>query len=140
MITWAALIFGLVALLLGRWLRTGPSPGSRAGGVPTWDCGYAAGTARMQYTASSFADGLVGGLRWLLGPVVHQPRLAAWFPRASRYASPVPDPVLDRAAGPALGLAAKGASLLRVAQGGSLHVYLLYVLLTLLALLVWMMV
>ena len=50
----------------------------------------------------------------------------------------MPDPVLDRAAAPGLRLTLRGAALLRVAQGGALPVYLLYVLLTLLVLLVWM--
>jgi len=133
-ISGAALALGLLALLLGRWLR----PVSRGDSLPTWDCGYAAPDARMEYTASSFADGLVRGLRWALRPVVHLPRVSGWFPRATRYESQVPDPVLDRAAAPALRFTVKGAALLRVAQGGALPVYLLYVLLTLLALLVWM--
>jgi hydrogenase-4 component B len=133
-ISGAALALGLPAFLLWRWLR--PLP--REGDLPTWDCGYAAPEARMEYTASSFADGLVRGLRWALRPVVHRPRVSGWFPRPARYESQVPDPVLDRAAAPALRLTVKGAALLRVAQGGALPVYLLYVLLTLLVLLVWM--
>ena len=36
----------------------------------TWDCGYAAPTARMQYSASSFADLLVG-LTHFAGHVVY---------------------------------------------------------------------
>lgn len=134
MLTWAAVILGLLALLLGRWIRAVP----QGRDLPTWDCGYAAADARMQYTASSFADGLTRGLRWALRPVGHLPRVAGWFPRPARYESHVPDPALDRAASPALRLAVRGAGLLRVAQGGALPVYLLYVLLTLLALLVWM--
>lgn len=134
MLTWAAVVLGFLVLLLGRWLRPAP----REEDLPTWDCGYAAVDARMKYTASSFADGLVRGLRWALRPAAHLPRLAGWFPRPARYESHVPDPVLDRTASPALRLAVRGAGLLRVAQGGALPVYLLYVLLTLLALLVWM--
>jgi len=133
-ISGVALALGLLALLLWRWLRPVP----QAGDLPTWDCGYAAPDARMEYTASSFADGLVRGLRWALWPVVHRPRVSGWFPRLTRYESHVPDPVLDRAAAPSLRLTVKGAALLRVAQGGALPVYLLYVLLTLLVLLVWM--
>ena len=132
----AALGLAILALLLARWLRVPPQVGDR----PTWDCGYAAPGPRMQYTASSFADGLVRGLRWALRPVARLPRVSGWFPRLARYESHVPDPVLDRATTPALRLAVRGASLLRVAQGGALPVYLLYVLLTLLALLVWMVV
>ncbi len=143
MISVVALVLGLLALLLWRWLRPmspmpPTSPTSHDGDLPTWDCGYAAPEARMQYTASSFADGLVRGLRWALRPVVHLPKVSGWFPRPTRYESHVPDPVLDRAAAPGLRLTVRGAALLRVAQGGALPVYLLYVLLTLLVLLVWM--
>ncbi|MBP1772158.1 MAG: Ech-hydrogenase-related complex, NuoL-like integral rane lipoprotein subunit [Holophagaceae bacterium] len=132
----SALAFALVllALLLGWWLR----PARQATEPGTWDCGYAAPSARMQYSASSFADGLVRGLRWALWPLVHRPKVAGWFPRAARFESHVPDPVLDRAAAPAFGLAIRAAALFRVLQGGELPVYLLYVLLTLLSLLVWM--
>jgi hydrogenase-4 component B len=52
----------------------------------------------------------------------------------------VPDPVLDRAADPIFRFLAVGATLLRIFQGGQLHLYLLYVLLTLLLLLLWMVV
>jgi len=140
MISVVALVLGLLALLLWRWLRpmSPMPPTSHDGDLPTWDCGYAAPEARMQYTASSFADGLVRGLRWVLRPVVHLPKVSGWFPRPTRYESHVPDPVLDRAAAPGLRLTVRGAALLRVAQGGALPVYLLYVLLTLLVLLVWM--
>jgi len=107
-------------------------------GQPTWDCGYAAGSARIQYTASSFADGLVTAMRLVLWPQVHWRRILGLFPSQRSYRSHVPDPVLDRTAGPGLDLAARGLSLLHVFQSGQLPLYLLYILLTLVALLVWM--
>jgi len=134
LISGVAVVLGLLAFLFWWWIR----PVQPAADLPTWDCGYAAPDARMQYTASSFADGLVWGLRWALRPRVRFPRVVGWFPRPTRYESHVPDPVLDRAAAPALRLSIRGASQLRVFQGGELPVYLLYVLLTLLVLLVWM--
>jgi hypothetical protein len=94
----------------------------------------------MQYTASSFADGPVSGLRWVLLSRIHRGKVRGLFPGPAHYESHVPDPVLDRAAAPALRLSARGLSLLRFVQGGHLPVYLLYVLLTLLTLLVWMVV
>ena len=131
-----ALAFLGLALVLGLWLR----PRRRDATLPTWDCGYAAPSARMQYTASSFADGPVSGLRWVLLPRIHRGRVRGLFPGPAHYESHVPDPVLDRAAAPALRLSARGLSLLRFVQGGHLPVYLLYVLFTLLTLLVWMVV
>ncbi len=123
----------LLALLLALWLRP-----KQTADRPTWDCGYAEPTARMQYTASSFAAAPVAGFRWALLPVEHRPRLRGLFPGPARYESHVADPVLDRAATPGLRLGARGLALLRVVQSGQLPVYLLYVLLTLMVLLLWM--
>ena len=123
-----------LAYVLWRWLR--PQNPDRS--QPTWDCGYAASTARMQYTASSFADGLVGGLRWALWPRSQGGEVAGTFPADRPFASQVPDLVLDRVANPVFRVVSLGASLLRFFQGGQLQVYLLYVLLTLLTLLLWM--
>jgi hydrogenase-4 component B len=133
-LTVLALVMAAVAILLWRWLR----PSTQRGTQPTWDCGYAAANSRMQYTASSFADGLVGGLRWVLWPSSHGGAVAGNFPSDRPFESHVPDPVLDRAADPAFRFLAMGAALLRFVQGGHLQLYLLYVLLTLLALLLWM--
>lgn len=124
-----------LAALLALWIRP-----ARSAEIPTWDCGYAEPTARMQVTASSFAAGPVAGLRWALLPEEHPPRVRGLFPAPAHYEGHVADPVLDRAAAPGLRLAARGLSLLRVVQGGQLPVYLLYVLLALMSLLVWMVV
>jgi hydrogenase-4 component B len=129
-----ALLMLVVGWLLWRWLK----PAAPGGALPTWDCGYAAANPRMQYTASSFADGLVGGLRWVLLPRSHGGAVTGAFPRAEAFESHVPDPVLDRIANPVFRGLAVGASFLRFFQGGHVHLYLLYVLLTLLALLLWM--
>ena len=129
----ALVMLGLV-VLLWRWLRPMDSEST----LPTWDCGYAVSNPRMQYTASSFADGLVGGMRWVLWPKVHGGNVTGSFPVDQPFESHVPDPVLDRLADPVFRSLSAGATLLRFFQGGQLHVYLLYVLLTLLTLLLWM--
>ena len=95
---------------------------------------------RAQYTASSFADGLVTGARWALFPKVHEAQVQGPFPEPARFKSQVPDPVLDRVLDPAFRLGSRGLALLHVFQTGQLPVYLLYVLLTLLFLLIWMVV
>jgi hydrogenase-4 component B len=121
---------------LWRWSR-----GSRPGGrVPTWDCGYAAPTARMQYTASSFAEGLLRWLGWLLRPEIRKPRIKGLFPGASSLHTRFPDLVLERGLEPGLDGASRLLGGFRFLQAGHLPVYLLYVLLTLLALLLWMVV
>lgn len=97
----------------------------------TWDCGYAAPSARMQYTASSFADGLVGLFRWALWTEVHAPRAARLFPETARLHTHLPDPVLDRLALPGAAWLARASLSLRWIQRGRLHAYVLYILIAL---------
>lgn len=136
MLTALALTLVALALLLGRWLGRRPAPGN----LPTWDCGYAQPVPRAQYTASSFADGLVTGARWVLFPKILAARVRGLFPKSAHYESHVPDPVLDRALDPAFRLGFRGFTALHVFQTGQLAIYLLYVLLTLLFLLIRMVV
>ncbi len=137
LLTCIALPLLALAALLWQWARKGASTGAD---LPTWDCGYTVPLPRAQYTASSFADGLVSGMRIALWPHVHLPKLKGFFPFPGRFQSHVPDPILDRLAAPTLAFTAKGFTLLRFFQSGQLQVYLLYILLTLVALLVWMVV
>jgi hydrogenase-4 component B len=131
-----ALLGGLLvtAVALRRFVRGRPV----AEGA-TWGCGYAEPTPRMQYTSSSFAQMLVWLFAWALLPRTRKPkpRRVGLFPGKSGFHSEVPDAVLDRAARPAFGAGAWLLSKLRVFQGGSIQVYLLYVLLALLVLLIW---
>ncbi len=99
---------------------------------PTWDCGYAAPSARMQYTSSSFAGMLVGLFAWALRPRVTPVRLATLFPSPASFHSEVPDTVLDRFIFPATRVVARALVWFRWIQQGSIQVYLLYVLATLL--------
>jgi hydrogenase-4 component B len=110
---------------------------ARAAVAVTWDCGYAAPAPRMQYTASSFAGGLVALFAWALRPQAHAPRIAVPFPRRARFESHLPDTVLDRALTPGFHLVARIFRWMRPIQHGSVHVYLLYILGALLALLLW---
>jgi hydrogenase-4 component B len=105
--------------------------------APTWGCGYIAPTSRMQYTSSSFAQMLVTLFGWALGPRRRSPGDLPLFPAASKFHSDVPDAVLDRALLPAFRFGARLAGYLRVFQRGSIQLYLLYIFLTLVALLVW---
>jgi hydrogenase-4 component B len=122
----------LVLLVLGvGFLVPLVRPSRSARGV-TWDCGYAAPSSRMQYTASSFAELLVGIFSWALHPVERATRPATLFPQAVGFSSQVPDVVLDRAVLPASRRVARAFVWFRWLQHGSIHMYLLYVLATLL--------
>jgi hydrogenase-4 component B len=133
-VTLVAFLLGAMIVALGAWLLARTRV---AASVGTWDCGFAAPTARMQYTSSSFAEMLVGMFRWALRPSVHLRGPRGLFPVEGSFTSHLPDTVLDRALVPGSRAAARGFHWLRWVQRGSVHAYLLYILAVLVWLLVW---
>lgn len=95
----------------------------------TWDCGYARPTPRIQYTSSSFAQMLSDLARWLVWPRRLRPVIAGLFPISSRFSSDTPDLVLDRGLSPAAALIVRFLPWTRRFHQGSVHTYLLYLLL-----------
>jgi hydrogenase-4 component B len=118
----------LVAATACAWLVRSRVPAAVG---PTWDCGYASPSNRMQYTSSSFAGMLVGLFAWALRPRSTTIRLTTLFPSPARFHSEVPDVVLDRAILPASRLVARALVWFRWMQQGNIQIYLLYVLATL---------
>jgi hydrogenase-4 component B len=109
----------------------------RAPELPTWDCGYAGGSPRLQYTASSFAELITSRFAWALRPKVHEPRLEGLFPAPVRFESHPEDPVLDALLRPAARQASRVTARLRALPGGQLQRYILYILAVLVPLLIW---
>jgi len=132
-----ALLGALGTVALWQWVKTRGAAGGRQSMVGTWDCGYAAPSARMQYTASSFAQALIGLFAWGLRPRIHAPKLSSLFPKPATFESHVPDLILDRLLVPSVRFATRATHAVRFMQGGNLHAYVLYVLLTVLVLLWW---
>jgi hydrogenase-4 component B len=93
----------------------------------TWDCGYARPSARIQYTASSFAKTLVEIFRPVLRPRSHEPRILTPFPSASNFESHVDDVVLDGLLAPLWRRFKSHLGRLRVLQQGSVQTYLVYI-------------
>lgn len=106
-------------------------------GVVTWDCGYAQPTARMQYTASSFAQQLVRLFSWVLLPITHAAPPHSIFPSPQRFQTHVPDPVLDRVLLPGLRRTKRVMKVARAIQVGHVQAYLVYIVVTLIVLLAW---
>ncbi len=123
----AAAALALVAIALGRRRREESRP--------TWDCGYAAPTARMQYTASSFARGLVGMFDWAIKAPAEPGRLKGAYPEPTRVHGEAGDPVLDRFLAPAFRRVTGLSSWLRRFQQGLTQHYVLFLLAALAALL-----
>jgi hydrogenase-4 component B len=116
------------------WARRGVGTAARG---PTWGCGYAAPTPRMQYTSSSFAQSLVGMFGWVLRPRTSGPTGLPLFPRTTAFRSEVPDVVLDEVVVPAFCAGAGLFSRFRVFQQGNIRAYVLYIFLALIVLLLW---
>ncbi len=103
----------------------------------TWDCGYEHPTARMQYTSSSFAQPLIEVARAVLRPRERLEKVSGYFPKTSSFRSETPDLFTEQLYTPLL----RGVEWLsyraRWLQQGRLHIYLLYIFITLVVLLVW---
>jgi NADH:ubiquinone oxidoreductase subunit 5 (subunit L)/multisubunit Na+/H+ antiporter MnhA subunit len=122
----------VVALILVR--RTAKLPHAASS---TWGCGYLRPTARMQYSASSFAGMLIHYFRGVLLSKVHDPDIGGIFPQKSHFYSHVPETVLEQIYIPLLEyLYAKTASI-RKLQHGQLSMYILYVFITIIVLMAW---
>jgi hydrogenase-4 component B len=93
----------------------------------TWDCGYSAPTARMQYTAGSFAAIITDWFAWILHPQRHELRPANTFPDKAAFEEHTPETVLEYVVEPAGAVVAQIANAARRLQHGRLQAYLLYV-------------
>ncbi len=126
----------LVVSLVVAFILKRVAPPARTARALTWDCGYSAPSARMQYTASSFADGLVALFSVFLRPRAVTPTLAEPFPPKSHFESHVPEVVLDLVVLPALRGLARAAYWFRRIQAGRIHIYIIYILVALVMMLV----
>jgi NADH:ubiquinone oxidoreductase subunit 5 (subunit L)/multisubunit Na+/H+ antiporter MnhA subunit len=129
--------FLFLAALLG-WIRlrlAGRDAPARTG---TWDCGYARPTARMQYTASSFAQPLTDLFRVFLGTRRRfTPPQGVLPTQTAAFHSETPDVFTERCFRPIFDGVARLMAQPRRLQHGRVQLYVLYVALTLIALLIW---
>jgi formate hydrogenlyase subunit 3/multisubunit Na+/H+ antiporter MnhD subunit len=105
--------------------------------VETWGCAFAAPTARMQYTGSSFADLLVRRFSWVVFLRERRPRLEGPFPGAAAFRTHVPDTVLDLVLDPAARGVQWLATRARLLYVTRVQLQILFVLATLVAVLAW---
>jgi hydrogenase-4 component B len=109
----------------------------RRGGLTramTWDCGYAAPTTRMQYTAGSFAATITEWFAWILRPERHEERPEVLLPANASFTEHTPETVLEKIVEPAGGLVMRASLAARSLQHGRVQFYLLYLLIGLAAL------
>jgi len=125
-------VVALVAVV--RWrLLAGRAPAAG----PTWDCGFSRPTARMQYTASSFAQPITD----LFAKILHTRKVLVappgYFPSGGRIETETPDFGRERIFDPLFSAASRALHpLLRIQQGHA-QMYILYVIIALVVMLVW---
>jgi len=127
----------LILLMLVAGLRRGLLAGRTVETTVTWDCGYAQPTARMQYTGASFAQPLIRLFSFLLHIRAERPTIAEFFPHETSLVTTTEDLAQVRVYRPAFVWLGRGLAALRWMQRGQVHLYVLYIALTLLVLLVW---
>lgn len=100
----------------------------------TWDCAFATPSARMQYTAGSFAGILTEWFAWILRPAKHGHTPEKLFPGKTTWEEHTPETVLEQVVQPASGVVMRLAMAARRVQHGTVQAYLLYLLIGLSAL------
>jgi hydrogenase-4 component B len=125
-------VAGLVTLL---WLwRLNRSPVTSAS---TWGCGYLQGTPRMQYAATSFSESAVSVFNGIIRQRVTRPTLRGLFPAAARCSDVPTETVLERIVSPLFSLVGLSFGFLHRLQHGQMHIYILYIFVTLFILMLW---
>ncbi len=132
-----SVLIGITALLtLLKRMAMKFLPRERA---ETWGCGYAALSARMQYTASSFAEPLLGVFRNCLGYSVKGSKPTGYFPKEGKISSEVTEAAEEFIFRPAFQFIKFLSARFKIIQCGYTQMYLLYIFIFLLILLVWKM-
>lgn len=130
----SALIAGIAALFLfRRWLLSGRPIGQTV----TWDCGYAAPSPRMQYSGSSFSQPILHLLQGLIPLRTEVQPPQGIFPGAALFQTQTRDFFYAYLFRPLFVGIFWSLAKLRWLQHGRLQLYVLYIAITLLILLVW---
>ncbi len=132
----AAVIFLAAAgvlIWLRRWLLSGRNPAESG----TWSCGYLRSSARIQYTASSFAQPLTGMFGFFLQTHQEIEPVEGYFPSKGRLHTDTGDIFTRNLYRPIFKGVERFLLRLHWIQQGRVQLYVLYVAVTLLFLLVW---
>jgi predicted outer membrane lipoprotein len=137
--TYAALLLGLLLAAAVAVIVAFSAARSQARRVDTWACGIAP-TPAFQYTATGYAKPIRLFFRRVLVPereikVEYHP--GTHFPSSIRYRSEITLILEDRLLKPAHQLSLRGANFARKLQGGAIQLYVAYIVVAVLALLLW---
>jgi hydrogenase-4 component B len=124
------------AVIAGAWLWRRVKRGGLKREL-TWDCGYAAPSPRMQYTAASFAGIITEWFAFILRPVRHAHPIETVFPANAGFSEHTPETVLECIVEPVGGLVMRLSQMARRLQHGRVQSYVLYLLVGLAILAAW---
>ncbi len=125
----------LIALLV--WVRRRLLAGRTVGEAGTWDCGYTRPTARMQYTASSFAQPLMLMFKTFLRRRIELDEPEGLFPAHAALRTETEDFFHHNVYRPVFSAIAWLVLRLRWLQEGHVQLYIFYIAVTLLILIIW---
>ena len=128
----AVMIFAVLAFLRKSLLKS-----RLVRATETWGCGYAMPSARMQYTASSFARPILRIFKSLLVFKVRTQKTKQYFPAETPLSSSVLDASEHLFFRPVLYWIKRFSRRLNWIQSGDTQRYLLYIFFFLLFLLIW---
>ena len=128
----AAALLTLAVVLLRRRLLAGATQRHI-----TWGCGYQKGTARIQYTEASFSEPQAEVFARVMGVQVRTHMDRGYFPARASLDVSAPDRLRSRLYAPLFDIIRRVCDACKIIQSGRIHLYILYMLATLLALLLW---
>jgi len=128
-------LLGIIAIAAAK--RCAFLGGREPASAGTWDCGYAAPSARMQYGASSFAQPLTDFFQPLLRKIGRYPVISEYFPAKASFSSEAQAVFYNSMYMPAAARLRDLAFRFSWLQHGRLQIYILYIVVTLIGLLLW---
>lgn len=103
----------------------------------TWDCGFAEPTARMQYTATAFIQPLTDLFDGILRQKKRVVKVQALFPEKASMETETPDGGTRWLWAPLFRIGSYLSNRVRHLQSGMLHIYIAFMVLAILAMLLW---
>lgn len=126
---------GLVCLL---WLARRALLRGRAVKIrETWGCGYQASSARIQYSEGSFSEPLARIFAPLMGLTIHSEPVRGIFPKKASLGLSAPDRFRNLLFTPLFEGVERICNACKIIQHGKIHIYILYILATVVGLLIW---
>lgn len=110
---------------------------AKAARALTWDCGYERPSARMAWTGTAFSQPLADTFKDILRPRHHVITPKGPFPGDAAVVTETDDPGLADFWSPVFRTAARVFQRIHLLQNGSLHLYILMMIIAIVALLIW---